>query len=178
MADPTAEAPAWLAWVFGTTGAAATLYQGYQFLSAKLKASTEEARAERKAARAEAAETDIIKRLEGQISRMQVEIDRLTKRVAEQDAKLEEFADRLAEAIDDRMRAIEEASRIRGDHVQLETRLTQEIAEHSALTRAHADLATWVMGIDLPESARLSPIYGKAKVWLEHNRARLSEQAA
>ncbi|MFP5513330.1 MAG: hypothetical protein ACLGJC_09640 [Alphaproteobacteria bacterium] len=146
------------------------------------------ARDDRRTAQADKAESDTIKRLEGHIARMEqaqaaaeerhnAEIARLYKRIAEQDAKIEELTDRLGEALDDRVKAIEEASRIRGDHVQMETRLTQEIAEHSALRRAHADLAAWIVNLDLPEGSRLSPIYAKAKVWLEHNRARLSDAA-
>lgn len=177
MPDPTAEAPTWLAWVFGTGGAAAMVHSAWGYVSAKLKAGTEEARAERKAARAEAAETDSIKHLVDQIARMQVEIDRLTKRVADQDAKIEELTDRLTEAIDDRLKAIEEASRVRGDHVQMESRLAQEIAEHTALTRAHADLIVFVMGLPLTEADKASPVYIKAMAWKQQNRARLSDAA-
>lgn len=178
MADPTTEAPAWLSWLLGTGGAAAMAYQGYLFVSSKLKASTEEARAERKAARAEAVENDIIASLEKQVERMQAQIDRLTKHVAEQDEKIEELNKLLGDAMNARVQAMLEATKVSEHNAQIEARLAVVGAERNSLCAAHAELANWLVGLDLPEGARLSPIYRKAVIWLEHHLARLSDQAA
>ncbi|WP_376960126.1 hypothetical protein ABNQ39_20660 [Azospirillum sp. A26] len=142
------------------------------------------ARDDRRTEQADKVESAAIKQLEAHLARMEkaqeaaearhkAEIEGLYKRIAEQDAKIEELTDRLTDAIDDRLKAIEEASRLRGDHVQLETRLMQEIGEHTSLARSHADFVQWVRSLSLPDDQRCSPIYLRAMNWYEHYRTRL-----
>lgn len=178
MADPTTEAPAWLSWLLGTGGAAAMAYQGYLFVSTKLKASTEEARAERKAARAEAIENDIIKALEKQVERMQGQIDRLTKHVAEQDDKIDDLNKLLGEAMDARVQVMVEATKFREHNASLEAKIVMQQAENGRITQAYAELAVFVTGLDLSPLDRAAEPYTAAVSWLARNRARLSDQAA
>lgn len=146
------------------------------------------ARSDKLTEQADRVESAAIKQLEAHLARMEkaqeaaeerhkAEIASLYRRIAEQDAKIEELTDKLTEAIDDRLKAIEEASRLRGDHVQMEARLTHEIAEHSSLARSHAELIGVVKELALSEADRASPVLVKAFGWLKHYRARLSDAA-
>lgn len=182
MPDPTTEAPTWLAWVFGTGGAAAMAHSVYGFVSAKLKAGTEEARAERKAAVKEAAENDIIKTLREQLAeerrQRSEDVALLKTQIAECRKEISELREQLDDALEARVQAMLEATKVREHNAQIEARLVEVGRENATLLVAHARLASWVIGLELPEGARLSPIYGEAKSWLAHNRTRLSDQAA
>ncbi|PWC69115.1 hypothetical protein TSH7_01335 [Azospirillum sp. TSH7] len=181
MADPTADAPSWLTWVFGGGAGVVALYNAWQFVGAKLKAGTAEARAERQAAVKEAAENDIIKTLREQLAeerrQRSEDVAQLKAQIAECRKEIGELREQLDDALEARVQAMLEATRVREQNAQIETRLAEVGRENTALVLAHGELAGWVIGLDLPEGARLSPIYGKAKIWLEHNRARLSDAA-
>ncbi|PWC54671.1 hypothetical protein TSA6c_00040 [Azospirillum sp. TSA6c] len=155
-------------------------YGAYAFVSAKLKAKTEEARAERKAARAEAVENDIISSLEKQVERMQGQIDRLIKHVAEQDDKIEELNKLLGEAMDARVQVMVEATKYREHNAALEAKVNmQQVtiesqqAKITTLTQAYKGLSEWVGLLDLSESDRSAAPYREAAGWLAENRGRL-----
>ncbi|WP_395454758.1 hypothetical protein ACHMW5_13660 [Azospirillum melinis] len=184
MPDPAGDS-SWLATlVGGSLMGGGAIVAGWQWLMARMKASTEEARAERKAARAEAVENDIIASLEKQVERMQGQIDRLIKHVAEQDDKIEELNKLLGEAMDARVQVMVEATKYREHNAALEAKINIQQATIEAqqskittLTQAYNGLSEFVGRLDLSESERSAAPYREAAGWLGQNRDRLAGAA-
>lgn len=181
MADPTADAPSWLTWALGGGGAATMAWGGWQWIMARMQASKAEARTERKAAIAEAAENDIIatlrKQLEAERQQRSDDVALLRKEIAECRKEISDLRGQLDEAFDARVEAMREATKALEQNTLLETRLSVVGAERNSLCASHAELINWLAGLDLPDGTRLSPIYRKAMIWLEHNRSILSGAA-
>lgn len=181
MPDPTVDS-SWITTILGGAATGGGVIGAWKAIEAWFGARKAEARTERKEARAEAAEIDIIttlrKQLEAERQQRSDDVALLRQEIAECRKEIGELRGQLDDAFDARVRAMQEATQVREHNAQLETRLAVVGAERNSLCAAHAELANWLMGLDLPEGARLSPIYRKAVIWLEHHRARLSDQAA
>lgn len=185
MADPTVSTEAMVAGAAASGGGLALFGRMMWGVWRGWKAT---ARSDKLTEQADRVESAAIKRLEADIARMEKaqaaaaerhkeEIDGLYKRIDEQDAKIEDLTRRLTEAIADRLRAIEEASRYRSDHVQMENKLTEKTERCASLGRQLAELVGWVQALPLSEAQRASPVFLRATNWLEYYRGELSDTA-
>lgn len=189
MPDPTSEAPAWLVWLLGAGASGTSAYGMWQFVNARLQASKAEARAERKAATAEAAENDIIRTLREALAeerrQRSEDVALLRAQMAECQKEIAELRSEIDKAYDARFQAMREAANFKEQNAALQAKLdaqahtiTTQQADASALTATYAELSEFVCGLELPAEQRAAAAYVKASAWLLNGRSKLVKEPA